>query len=96
MEKTTLPRSWVSTNSADSLATISGTALAESPSMTNSQRILSWFDAFGPDGSIELDVDELKKLDEGTEKSAYWNHRDIEKMVETLKQLRGWNPQHVN
>ncbi len=60
--------------------------------MTHAQRIISWFDAYGPDDAIELDVDELKKLEAGPEKSAYWNYRDIRKMVETLKRLRGWNP----
>lgn len=63
--------------------------------MTNTQRIISWFDAFGPDDSIELDMNELSKLDESAKKSSYWNHRDMKVMVETLKQLRGWNPSHA-
>jgi hypothetical protein len=64
--------------------------------MTTRQRIISSFDAYGPDDSIELDMNELNKLDESTRKSGYWNHRDMKKMVETLKQLRGWKPQPLN
>jgi len=70
----------------------SGTSIAHRVRMTKTQRIISWFDGFGPDESIELDVSELDKLDGCTEKSGYWNHRDIKVMVETLKRLRGWNP----
>jgi hypothetical protein len=81
---------------ADCPAPLSGTSLAHPSCMTNAQRILSWFDAYGPDSSIELDLNELKKLDESAEKSAYWNHRDMKKMVDTLKHLRGWNPQSLN
>jgi hypothetical protein len=96
MEKNSLPESGVLKKSADCLATSSGTSLADPSCMTNTQRILSCFDAYGPDSSIELDVDELKRLEQSSDKSLYWNHRDMKKMVQTLKQLRGWNPQHAN
>ncbi len=64
--------------------------------MTNTRRILSWFDAYGPDDSIELDMNELGKLDESAKKRGDWSHRDMKMMVETLKQLRGWNPRLLN
>jgi hypothetical protein len=79
-----------------SRAIVQGIGIALPSCMTNAQRIISWFDAYGPDGSIELDIDELDKLNTYAEKSGYWNHRDIRKMVETLKHLRGWNPRHKN
>ena len=73
-----------------------GTPIAAGSGMTNTQRIISWFDAYGPDDSIELDTDELKKLDESIKKSGFWNHRDMKMVAEALKQLRGWNPQPLN